>query len=271
VLHNGFSLPARAKVAQSVPQGSLALHWRTVDTTSFEGIALLPHISVMTLARVQIPTLFAATHAHTRMLYLDADILVLDDLAPLCNVDLQGDVLAAVPDWYAKADMPSAQAAALPPVQRYFNAGVLLWDMQACLQHRVAQQAGEYLTSQPSRGLHDQDALNVACDGRWHAMPERWNFQGHHNVRIQKLAAAQRPAIAHFITASKPWLAQCSSLNTALHDHYRNRTQYKRSAWGQCLARLQTTAHRWHNRWMRVMARAPVKPAATHVMANTKP
>jgi L-malate glycosyltransferase len=271
VLHNGFSAPARARVVQSVPPGSLTLHWRSVDTTSFEGIALLPHISVMSLARVQIPTLFAATHADKRMLYLDADILVLDDLAPLCNVDLQGAVMAAIPDWYAKDDMPSAQAAALPRVQRYFNSGVLLWDIHACLQHRVAQRAGDYLASQPSRGLHDQDALNVACDELWHAMPERWNFQGHHNVRIQKLAAAQRPAIAHFITASKPWLAQCSSLNTALHDRYRNRTQYKRSAWGQCLARLQTAAHRWRNRWSRVVARVPVNPTTTHVMVNPKP
>jgi L-malate glycosyltransferase len=271
VLHNGFSPPARERVAQSVPQGSLALHWRAVDTTSFEGIALLPHISVMSLARVQIPTLFAATHAHTRMLYLDADILVLDDLAPLCHVDLHGAVMAAVPDWYAKGDMPSAQAAALPPVQQYFNVGVLLWDMQACLRHRVAQRAGDYLISQPSRGLHDQDALNVACDGLWHAMPERWNFQGHHNVRIQRLSATQRPAIAHFITASKPWLAQCSSLNTTLHDRYRNRTMFKRSAWGQCMARLQTAAHRWRNRWVRIVARASVHPTAPGVMVNPKP
>ncbi len=272
VLNNGFSPPARARVETSVPPGSLRLHWRLVDTAAFDNIELPPRLNVMMFARLYIPHLFsnkpanapASTSSPTsqppRVLYLDADILVLGDLAPLCQAELHGAAIAAVPDWHVAADTAAGRwddVAGLPAVKRYFNSGVLLIDIAACLQHQVSERALAFLQKHPDTRLHDQDALNVACDGLWRAMPARWNFQAHHAIRIARLPQHERPAVAHFIMGAKPWKPQASSVNGALHDSYRNRTQFRRSAWAQAMAVINREGHRWFYRARRLLAKQP--------------
>lgn len=272
VLNNGFSAQARERVETSVPPGSLQLHWRLVDTAAFDNIELPPRLNVMMFARLYIPHLFSntpttgsaltptvSTHP-PRVLYLDADILVLGDLAPLCQAELHGAAIAAVPDWHVAADTAAGRwddVAGLPAVQRYFNSGMLLLDIAACLRHQVSQRALAFLQKHPDTRLHDQDALNVACDGLWQPLAAHWNFQAHHAVRIARLPQQERPAVAHFIMGSKPWKPEASSVNGALHDSYRNRTQFRRSPWAQAWAVLNREGHRWFYRARRLLAKRP--------------
>jgi lipopolysaccharide biosynthesis glycosyltransferase len=278
VLNNGFSAQGRARVETSVPPGSLQLHWRLVDTAAFDHITLPPRLNVMMFARLYIPHLFSNTPAERqtltpnaptqppRVLYLDADILVLGDLAGLCQAELGGAAIAAVPDWHVAADTAAGRwedVAGLPAVQRYFNSGVLLIDIAACLKHQVSERALAFLQKHPDTRLHDQDALNVACDGLWKAMPAHWNFQAHHGIRIARLPPQERPAVAHFIMSAKPWKPQASSVNGSLHDAYRNRTQFRRSPWAQVMAVLNREGHRWFFRARRLLAMRPVSAPPT--------
>src|SRR5690242_282960 len=58
VLHDGFSNDMKEKVLRSLPNGSAQIRWVPVDLSTFKESRLLDHVSRMTFARLQIPSLF---------------------------------------------------------------------------------------------------------------------------------------------------------------------------------------------------------------------
>ena len=230
VLCDQFSASMRKRVIDSVPESSAVLHWVPIDLSSFEGFPTLPHISSkMTFARFMIPRVF--TRDVQRVLYLDADLLVLDDLGPLWDMDLRGAVMGAVLDPILdpqlKARAPGLEK--FPRVRDYFNAGVLLIDLDRWRKECISEKALEYLTRHPDSPLADQDALNVACDGRWIDLGLRWNFCDHFKTAILDIPPTERPKIAHF-PGQKPWKARALSVNAELYDVFRRKTRFARSS-----------------------------------------
>ena len=234
VLCEQFPVGMRQRVVDSVPEGSTVIHWVPVDLSSFEGLPTMPHISSrMAFARLMIPRIFS-TNVH-RVLYLDADTLVLDDLIPLWEVDLKGAVIGAVLDRILdpalKRRVPGVDKwlDSFPRVRDYFNNGVLLIDLDAWRKERISEKAIEYLRFHPDSPYNDQDALNVACDGRWTELGLRWNFYDHFRTSILDMPPAERPKIAHFVGSQKPWKASALSVNADLYEVFRGRTRFART------------------------------------------
>lgn len=226
VLVEGFSADLRERVFQSLPAGSAVIDWLEVDLAPFRGLSTLKHISRITYARLLIPRILPETV--TKALYLDTDILVLGDLRPLWEVSLDDHVVGAVSDISA-ADIKrlDPRFVGVPRVRDYFNAGVLLMDVRRWREEQISERALRYLEANPASPLSDQDALNVACDGRWKAMDTTWNFQNHLRVRLANLET--RPAIVHFVTDMKPWKPGEGSLNADLYNLFRGRTLFDRT------------------------------------------
>ena len=245
VLTEGVSEQSKSKVLLSLPEGSTKVRWIPVDTDLFRPFGLLPHVSRMTYARLLIPHLFA--DAASKVLYLDVDILVLRDLAPLWQTDLEGVSLAAVLDYQLDISRGSAithSRVGMPSVPNYFNAGVLLINTRVCLLRRVPERALEYLRAHTNTPYSDQDALNVACDGDWMQLDPTWNFQIHQATRIGRIPKARRPAIVHFNTRAKPWLPSSVNVNAWLYDRFRSRTRFRRSFCEKVQAALETLGYR---------------------------
>jgi lipopolysaccharide biosynthesis glycosyltransferase len=229
VLSDRFSEDMRQKVVDSLPQGSASIRWAAVDLTSFEEFRTLPHVSKMTYARLTIPRIFA--DSVRRVLYLDADLLVLDDLGPLWDMNLNGAVVGAVldrADAHLKARVPVPNDE-VPYVRDYFNAGILLIDLDRWRKERISENAMDYLRCHPGTKFMDQDALNVACDGRWMALDPRWNFQEHFDTAVLGMMPAERPKIVHFAGHLKPWDADTLNSNAGLYDTFRSRTLFART------------------------------------------
>jgi lipopolysaccharide biosynthesis glycosyltransferase len=229
VLSDHFSADMQQKVINSLQQGSMSIHWVAVDLMAFEEFSTIAYISKITFARFMLPMIFA--DSVSRILYLDADILVLDDLGPLWDTDLKGAVMGAVLDnldAQFKARVPGYED--VPRVRDYFNAGVLLIDLDRWRKEHISEKAMEYLRCHPHSPYADQDALNVACDGRWEALGPQWNFQLHNSAVILDMVPAHRPKIVHFVTGLKPWKASMMSVNAALYDTFRSRTRFARTA-----------------------------------------
>jgi lipopolysaccharide biosynthesis glycosyltransferase len=249
VLTDSMPDATKARVLRSVPDGAMHLRWITVDLSQFKHLGLLSHVSSMTYARLLIPHLFP--DCVSRLLYLDTDMLVQGDLAELWRVDLGGMPVGAVLDHHVDADLRvqrRTQSDDLPTVRNYFNAGVLLFDLAACRRSPLFENALAYLRAHPESTYADQDALNVAFDGRWQEIDTTWNFQNHHVTRIARLPASRRPAIVHFITSSKPWKVSSTSVNAALYDAVRSRTQFARSPAERAAAALHSFGWRVKHR-----------------------
>lgn len=229
ILSNGFSENLKTKIVYSLPNGSCSICWAPVDLAAFAGFSTLRHISTTTYARLLIPNILP--EGVPRALYLDADLLVLQDLGPIWEMSLDGAVLGAVLDerldTYVKKGNASLERSALPRVRDYFNAGVLLIDLTRWRTAQVTEKAMEYLERCPHSAYSDQDALNVACDGVWKKLDPRWNYYQIDLKRpVSDLSDDQRPGIIHFQGWSKPWDPGSLNFNARFYDGFRSRTLF---------------------------------------------
>ncbi|MEM7454427.1 MAG: glycosyltransferase family 8 protein [Planctomycetota bacterium] len=175
-----------------------------------------------------------------KLIYLDSDVLVQDDLCKLWETDLEGNYCLAVPDIACpfvdarKADSnfkkSSPYMAALSPIRNwkqlgldpaepYFNSGVMVINLARWREEQIHVRLLDILRKHRRFvWCWDQYALNVAFSGNWKALPLRWN-QGAHAFdypddthspldREQFREMRKNPAIIHFTTEWKPWHAR---------------------------------------------------------------
>jgi lipopolysaccharide biosynthesis glycosyltransferase len=148
-----------------------------------------------------------------RVLYLDADVIALRDVRELWNADLGIYPIGAVIDTYLDP-VAFATRWTLSPDSNYFNAGVLLIDLERVRAGRIFSGAIDFLV-QHQRHLpyNDQDALNWAFWGRWQKLKTAWNVQRYmrfpeidSELPEEKRLNGESPAVVHFIWKDKPWL-----------------------------------------------------------------
>jgi lipopolysaccharide biosynthesis glycosyltransferase len=152
-----------------------------------------------------------------RVVYLDADTLVLDDLTKLYGLDLGESPLGAVladntpRHWMNHPALLERcpRYAGNPP--DYFNSGVLLIDLAKWRSDNVTEQAVQ-LFHRFATGLicPDQEILNVIFADRFTRLPKIWNkLIEHHQYgkfgrgRIDYLT--RREGIVHYGGEIKPW------------------------------------------------------------------
>jgi lipopolysaccharide biosynthesis glycosyltransferase len=174
-----------------------------------EGFSYPRHhrFTVETYIRFWIGELFPNAH---RALYLDPDIIVTAGITELWNTDLKGRTLAAVP-------IPGSTRPALhgfPPGSLYFNAGVMLMDLDQWRAHGYRDACLKYLAEHPEAAIDaDQDILNICLRTDWVPLPFYWNVISpfyflSHDLQLSpaEIEQVRREArIIHFNGDSKPW------------------------------------------------------------------
>lgn len=146
-----------------------------------------------------------------RVLYLDCDIVVLDSLRPFWETNLEGLGVGVVED-IGSGEADRYEVLQYPMSLGYFNAGVLLINLDYWRQHNITQACIDYYHQYPERILfNDQDLLNsVLCRSRKY-VDVRWNTQDgfyRRSFPVDKRRtirqALLKPAILHY-TNRKPW------------------------------------------------------------------
>jgi len=162
------------------------------------------------LYRIFIPEVYLN---YKKCLYLDCDIIALDDIGKLYEIDLAEKVIGAVKnpcneEFYQYI----IQNIKIPPFD-YFNSGLLLIDMEKYRRLNIAGKVLEnYVESKDKYIFPDQDVLNVVCHGMIKYLPDEWNFEWHckcddllEECREAYQKAEQAPRIIHFTDDKKPW------------------------------------------------------------------
>lgn len=152
-----------------------------------------------------------------RILYLDADTLVVDSLQPLWESELDGYYGAAVTNIFDPEYRHRPAFLGLHGESEYFNSGVLLMNLDAMRRNSVAQRVCEVAREHGDKLMwQDQDPLNMVFSGKWLRLHPRWNcqnsfFYSNHAVRIFGKGAVEEacrnPGIVHFEgpALAKPW------------------------------------------------------------------
>ncbi len=190
-----------------------------------------------------------------RVLYLDADALVLAALGDVWRTDLKGNALGAVVNpLYPSMSRAFLTRLGVQSAAQYFNSGVLLMDLNRWRQDQLdARVLAEAQRSAATETWPDQNILNREFAGRWTALPLRYNVQNTvFDLKASDLPvdagqiadARARPAVVHFIGPYKPWHRRCNHPARALYWTHRRQTPWPSSplqgdtAWNRVLAML---------------------------------
>lgn len=148
-----------------------------------------------------------------RVIFLDADLLVLDDISGLWTRDLSGRALAAVVDpsipWCrSPRGVKGWRDRGIQRTAAYFNAGVLVVDLESWRRRDMTGRALEYIREVGDGGdfLH-QEALNAVAWDDWLPLEARWNVPATAGRWFDPTTAdaLAEPAIVHFAGRMKPW------------------------------------------------------------------
>ena len=156
----------------------------------------------------------------SKVIYLDADLLIQRDIFELWEQDMHGKIVLAVQDSYIQR-FPARNLPANARGERpYFNSGVIVIDLEAWRAAGIEQCCLEAAV-QLSRGTKwlDQDVLNACLAGRWGRLRPVWNKQFFLDVfpdwrcspyeEEEFKEARSDPAIIHFCSRTKPWHTFC--------------------------------------------------------------
>lgn len=210
VLNDGIPEHLRDAVERCAPHAQF--DWHDVSDGAVSGLEGSGHISRASYYRLMIPEI--APVGVNRVIYLDVDLVVIGDLRELWNQDLLGMPIGAVADPGVDG-RTFARRMNLPEIDNgYFNAGVLVIDTGALGSHGFRPAIDVLMTRLEDCPFMDQDALNVAFQGRWTPIDYAWNMQRVLSMRHEGLPyfaspgvydPDKRPKIIHFTTEHKPW------------------------------------------------------------------
>jgi lipopolysaccharide biosynthesis glycosyltransferase len=182
----------------------------------FEGSSLIAAQNPAYFLRLAVADLLPTLD---RVLYLDVDLIVQNDLAPLYDIDLDDVTIAAAEDLVANAIMAKPKTTQsintntvvvrryledfLSPGATYFNSGVMVinlrrWRSERCRERALAFMEDRYLVL-----FADQDALNHILQNDVRFIDAEWNYMPTLDPDGD-LDRAKAAKIVHF-AAFKPW------------------------------------------------------------------
>ena len=172
---DGISEEKQAGIAATVTKGRGTITF--VPTAQKEIQAHTSgHVNRAAYLRLLIPELVPENV--NRVIYLDTDLVVLDDIQELWEMDLEGKPLGAVPDLGILASSrmrrQKEETLGIEEGELYFNSGVMVMDLKAWRENQYGPQVIRCVEEGNFRH-HDQDGLNKVFQDNWKPLPLRWN------------------------------------------------------------------------------------------------
>ncbi len=228
VLHNNLSESHINKLNQSVIKiPSITIRFFNVNSVNtFSSVRQLFTTEYMTVTAYYRLFLSSFLVNYSKVLYLDCDILVLQNIDELYNTDLKDNMCAAVIDYgianidYFFEDSEDIKKylkdiLSIDNVRTYFNSGVLVLNLEKIRQNKLEEKMLE-VAKINNKYFHDQNVLNsvlknncLLIDYKWNylwTLPNCRNYDKTNHEEYQKYEAARkRPAIIHYTSTIKPY------------------------------------------------------------------
>ena len=171
-----------------------------------------------------------------KILYLDVDILVINDLKPLYNLDLKNY-------WYAAASHVSLDVTdnlnklrlGNYETESYYNSGIMLMDLEAIRKNVKAQDIFDYINKMGrTLFLPDQDILNGLYGQNIMMIPDEiYNYDARMNPLYFAKSNGEwdidwvidHTVILHFCGRDKPWKPDYKERYSGLYKHYQHKAE----------------------------------------------
>ncbi len=249
----------KAQMQAAVPGPEFV--WIDVGDDDLPPYATRGHLNRTVLFRLGLEKMAPADC--NRVLYIDADVIVVGDIRELWTFDMGPHALATVTDCYQDAEK-FAETWGLSKGGRYFNAGVQVIDLKKVRAEKLFSRALDFVVANDSKLLlGDQDALNYVFWKNSAVLEPTWNVQRFLRPRDVRAETAPdrrwghaKPRLIHYIGTEKPWMPNVWHPWAWLYWENLKRTPYLahvRKAFGMDFNQLMRLRLRW---WLRAFARS---------------
>ena len=140
---------------------------------------------------------------YDKVIYLDSDVILLEDIAELYDTDVEGRLVAAAYEQNTdRSPMFTEYVENIIgiPYYTYFNSGVMVMNLKEFRKFGVRRRFLEMLTTYDFDCLApDQEYLNVICHGRVKYLPTGWNKHSFPEPPEGPLN------LCHYALSNKPW------------------------------------------------------------------
>jgi len=189
----------------------------------------LSHISIATYYRLLIPKLLP--NVVEKVIYLDCDIVIRHSIQELWETALDDNAIGAVAQ-IVEWNILAIKRLNYPLKFGYFNAGVLLINLNYWRKNNITEKLFEYLIKKHDViKYHDQDALNGVLYDKSTKISIKWNMltgffmkktlkvndydngiiiNNYSDYKDQLLKEKDDPTIVHFVSTPKPWDVGCT-------------------------------------------------------------
>lgn len=202
ILNDNISRKNKLKIQQTITIQEIKLHWVDRDIPLPVHLEFpLDHSGLPSTTYLRLLSPYIVPENAKKVIYLDVDMIVLDDLNNLFDIDMQGHPIAAVSDITKvvsceKAGIPNYKELGLNADDKYFNAGLLLIDVERWKANNYSEIVLDNIKRYKEHVVYDdQYGLNVTFARNWFELSELWNWY--------PLEYSEAAKIIHFI-AIKP-------------------------------------------------------------------
>lgn len=177
LIDDSVSEANKKRLTQVALDGGHRIRFHLLDKKEFISVnSRVNNYTIGTMFRVVLPEILSEI---SKIIYLDADIIVNRNIKDLWDIDISGYYMAAVPDMITKRriGLPLPVKRNVVDADEYFNAGVLMMNLDLIRKkHNMKEATLLYLMEDTETLLPDQDALNVLYNKSVLLLDESWNY-----------------------------------------------------------------------------------------------
>lgn len=183
IVDDQISSANRQKLEQSLSLEKMQLVWLKMNEIIPEGISL-PIVNnsypINTYVRLLIP--YFMPKEIDKVIFMDVDMIMLDDISNLWEIDPGESVIAAASDTIGPIKktigngIENYKELGLDPEEKYFNAGLQVINLKKWLEQDITNKTISAINKNKRYAtLGDQYGLNIALIGNWMEIDRLWN------------------------------------------------------------------------------------------------
>lgn len=209
VIDDNISQINKTKLRDTVQQFGAKIFFKQINNEKYKNFKVSGHISLATYYRISIPEI--VNSSIKKVIYLDCDLIVKNDILELWQNDISNYYIGAVenPKFNRQFQL------GMPMDSRYFNSGVMIMNLEKWRKDNISDKVVDFLKENKDKTLlWDQDGLNAILFGKWKQIHPKWNLQTKFfkinyddtNFKENEFTdAIKNPSIIHYTNPSKPW------------------------------------------------------------------
>lgn len=219
IIDDGISKSNKEKLQKSINTQITNIRWIKSSNIIPPEVKIPSDLSVYPITvylRLFAP--YAIGLDYEKLIYMDVDMILYDDISRLYHIDIGDNILGAVQDYMPTVSEPRAIpnyiALGIPPETKYFNSGLMLINSKKWIEADVANKVIKCMNDNNIHIIYpDQYGLNVVLHNHWYEIDRVWNSSA-------LFDQPPNPSLIHFIDI-KPIFKSYYSLKKHKEEFYR--------------------------------------------------